>query len=95
MTEAEINCNVHRHVAASFNYHTFLPHLILGYKYMKDPAACYWALHLASIFWAFIHPFKLTISVNDSADLKKKIPARLDGFKVETNMTGPITVLLK
>ncbi len=57
MTEAEINCNVHRHVAASFNYHTFLPHLILGYKYMKNPAACYWALHLASIFWAFIPDF--------------------------------------
>jgi archaellin len=33
--------------------------------------------------------------VNDSADLKKKIPAHLDGFKVETEVTGPITALPK
>ncbi len=29
---------------------------------MKDPTACYWALHLAPIFWVFIRLFKLTIS---------------------------------
>jgi len=31
--------------------------------------------------------------VNDSADLKKKIPAKLNGFKVEMEVTGQITAL--
>ncbi len=32
---------------------------------------------------------------NDSPDLKKRIPLQLDGFKVETEVTGPIEALPK